>query len=289
MKKRAIGAVISMIMVFSMLAGCGGASGGTEGNAAGQSAAQEAAEDQSASEEAADDIAADQSAAEEAAPNSDAAQRDESADQTTDTTASTEEAAAPTEEAAAQTADTAEKAAAAGDDAGSQGLADLAAFTQGGLNTPEEMKAPDEISEDQVAALDRAMRAYKPPQESLLKNEAAEFYYYSQMDETEQAIYDAYLMCAADPTTTENTVVVNIPVDPATREFAEKDFRAFHGMLYDHPELFWLYNGTEAKISLSAPKEQNLWRRSICRQVTRRSPSRSTTSSLTWSPMTRRS
>ena len=263
MKKRAIGAVISMIMVFSMLAGCGGASGGTEGNAAGQSAAQEAAEDQSASEEAADDIAADQSTAEEAAPNSDAAQSNESADQTTDTAVSTEEAAAPseetaasTEEAAAQTADTAEKASAAGDGTESQGLADLAAFTQGGLNTPEEMKAPDEISEDQVAALDRAMRAYEPPQESLLKNEAAEFYYYSQMDETEQAIYDAYLMCAADPTTTENTVVVNIPVDPATREFAEKDFRAFHGMLYDHPELFWLYNGTEAKISLSAPKEQ---------------------------------
>ena len=50
MKKRAIGAVISMIMVFSMLAGCGGASGGTEGNAAGQSVAEEAAEDQSASE-----------------------------------------------------------------------------------------------------------------------------------------------------------------------------------------------------------------------------------------------
>ena len=118
------------------------------------------------------------------------------------------------------------------------------------------MEAPDEIDEDQVAALDRAMRDYKPPQESLLKNEAQEFYYYSQMDETEQAIYDAYLMCATDPTSTDNTVVANIPVNPATREFAEKDFRAFHGMLYDHPELFWLYNGTEAKISLGAPKEQ---------------------------------
>jgi hypothetical protein len=35
-----------------------------------------------------------------------------------------------------------------------------------------------------------------------------------------------------------------------------KQFVAYYGLLYDHPELFWLYNASESDISLAAPYEQ---------------------------------
>ena len=100
------------------------------------------------------------------------------------------------------------------------------------------------------------MRAYIPPADSLLINNAESFYYYEQMDKDEQAIYDALLMCATDPVSKDNIVLASVSVDPVSEEFMEKQFVAYYGLLYDHPELFWLYNSSESDISVAAPYDQ---------------------------------
>lgn len=137
-------------------------------------------------------------------------------------------------------------------------LAPLAAHgrTLTGLRPAEQAEAPSELSEEEVDKMDRAMRAYTPPADSLLINNAESFYYYEQMDKDEQAIYDALLMCATDPVSKENIVLATVSVDPTSDEFLMKQFVAYYGLLYDHPELFWLYNASESDISLAAPYEQ---------------------------------
>ena len=125
-------------------------------------------------------------------------------------------------------------------------LAPLAAHgrTLTGLRPAEQAEAPSELSEEEVDKMDRAMRAYTPPADSLLINNAESFYYYEQMDKDEQAIYDALLMCATDPVSKENIVLATVSVDPTSDEFLMKQFVAYYGLLYDHPELFWLYNAS---------------------------------------------
>ena len=120
----------------------------------------------------------------------------------------------------------------------------------------EKAETPSELSGEEVEKLDRAMRAYIPPADSLLINNAESFYYYEQMDKDEQAIYDALLMCATDPVSKDNIVLASVSVDPVSEEFMEKQFIAYYGLLYDHPELFWLYNSSESDISVAAPYEQ---------------------------------
>ena len=240
--KKLIATLLSAAVAVSLLAGCGSsAGGGTSSNqsAEAEAPADAAAGDQAEAEAPADEAAGDQAEAEAPA---DAAAGDQA------------EAEAPADAAADTTA-----AAQVADAAGDGELQSLAAPTlnlAGGLKEPEELEEPDEMTQDETDKLDRAMRAYTPPADSLLKNQAKNFYYYSQMDKTEQTIYDALLMCATDPTDTNNAVVATIDVDPTTREFAEKEFTAYYGMLYDHPELFWLYNGAECDISVGAPRVQ---------------------------------
>ena len=222
--KKILATLLTAVMAASLLAGCGSSAGG--GTSSNQSAEETADQKEEAEAEAPADAAA--------------------ADQA--------EAEAPADAAAGMTA-AAEMAEAAGDGE-LKALAVPGFNIGGGLKEPEEMEEPEEMSQDETDKLDRAMRAYTPPADSLLQNKAENFYYYSQMNKTEQAIYDALLMCATDPTDTNNAVVATIDVDPTTREFAEMEFTAYYGMLYDHPELFWLYNGSECDISVGAPYVQ---------------------------------
>ena len=238
--KKILATLLTAAMVTSLLAGCGSSAGnGTSSNQSAEETVTEQEEAEAPAEEAAE------APAEAEAPAYAAA-----GDQA--------EAEAPAEapaDAAADTTAVAEVAEAAGDGE-LQTLAVPGFNIGGGLKEPEEMEEPDEMSQEETDKLDRAMRAYTPPEDSLLQNKAENFYYYSQMNNTEKAIYDALLMCATDPTNTDNAVVSTIDVDPTTREFAEMEFTAYYGMLYDHPELFWLYNGSECDISVGAPRVQ---------------------------------
>lgn len=117
----------------------------------------------------------------------------------------------------------------------------------------EEEKDVEALSEEGQNELDRAMRAYTPGGDTLLVNNAKEFYYYQQMTKDEQSLYDCMLMVAEDPTTTDNIIVTTVSVDPRSPEFMTLYTTAFFGLLYDHAELFWLYNESEASIVLSTP------------------------------------
>ena len=90
-----------------------------------------------------------------------------------------------------------------------------------GLRPMEEMDETNELTAEDTDKMDRAMRAYTPPADSLLVNKAKNYHYDSEMNRDQQAMYDAMYMCASDPTNPDNVTVANISVDPTTSDFYE--------------------------------------------------------------------
>ena len=228
--KKLMGVFLSMTLAVSMLAGCGGT------GASGTSGQQGAAQETEAAEPAAEEPAAEPAA--EAEP------------------AAGEPAAEPSAEAEPAAEGTAAETVASTGDGELKTLAGIPGFAIGGLKPVEALEEPDELTSEDTDNLDRALRAYTPPADSLLVNNAEIFHYYENMGSDEQAMYDAMLMCATDPTNVDNVTVANISVDPRSQDFTQILLVAYYGMLYDHPELFWLYNMTEAEMSFGAPYEQ---------------------------------
>ena len=121
----------------------------------------------------------------------------------------------------------------------------------GGFTIKDHYEDPSQLTEEEKAETDRAMRAYTGPSgESLLVNNASSFYFYEQMTPQQQTLYDAMQMVAEDPVTDQNMVTAFVNTDPYTKEFASDYLVAYYGMLYDHPEYFWLYNDIEARIGV---------------------------------------
>ena len=83
------------------------------------------------------------------------------------------------------------------------------------------------------------------------------YHYYSEMNRDQQAMYDAMYMCASDPTNPDNVTVANISVDPTTSDFYEVLLVSYWGLLYDHPELFWLLCPS-ARLT-SSPETALIW------------------------------
>ena len=135
-------------------------------------------------------------------------------------------------------------------------LAGIPGFAIGGLKPAEAPDDPEELTDEDTDNLDRAMRAYTPPADSLLINNAKTFHYYENMSKDEQTMYDAMLMCATDPTNTDNVAVASLSVDPRSADFKNIYLVAYFGLMYDHPELFWLYNSSEAEMAVGAPYTQ---------------------------------
>ena len=123
-------------------------------------------------------------------------------------------------------------------------------FPTGDLDSGLKVADSKEMSAEEVADADRAMRAYTPGPESYLKNKAKTFVYYEALDKDEQGMYDAMLMAAEDPTDPNNIVVFTTDLDPSTDDFRVKLQTAYFSMLYDHPELFWLYNDINASMGI---------------------------------------
>ena len=242
--KKVISVLLTAAVLASVMTGCGGAAGSS--TASGQS--EKVEEEAAAAEGEQTEAEADAAAAEGDAVAADAA-------------AEGDAAAAEGEQAEAEAAPAGATAAAQQADAGEslENVAETlpALGVGGGLQIVDMMKEAEDISEQETDKLDRAMRAYTPPEDSLIKNNAPEFYYYTQMNKVEQTIYDAMYMIATDPTNTDNVVVARFNgIDPHSEEFGNSYFVAYWGLCYDHPELFWLYNGTEASIYLATPQTQ---------------------------------
>ena len=154
---------------------------------------------------------------------------------------------------------------AAGDDAEAAGegtaldtaeLQSRMAFPVGDLSQIEMTAQANEMTADEEAEMDRAMRAYVPAADSLLINKAESFYYYDQLDEDTQGLYDAIYMAVEDAENAESIVTYLTDEDPYTDEFILKLYTAEYALLYDHAELFWLYNDIDTSLGAYVGNEQ---------------------------------
>ncbi len=105
------------------------------------------------------------------------------------------------------------------------------------------------VSANEIQEMDRAMRAFSPASDSLVKNNADDFYYYSQLDFESQGIYDAIMMLTEHPEEEGNFSLCLTGTDPSSDEFLDIVYTVFLAMTYDHPELFWMYNFSEVSIA----------------------------------------
>lgn len=107
---------------------------------------------------------------------------------------------------------------------------------------------PGEVSEDEAEEISRVSRAYVAPSEpTLLMNNASTFYYEEQLSGDAKELYDAMRMVCDDPVSEDNIVICRVDASPKEdpEEFFEAYYSAYIGLLYDHPEFFWLYNENE--------------------------------------------
>ena len=125
-------------------------------------------------------------------------------------------------------------------------------FPTGGMARLHDPEAVEKVSSEEASRMERSMRAYTPPAESLLINVAENYYYYEQLDSEEQAVYDALLMLAEDPVSEDNYNVYLSSVDPSSEECLSNIARAYFALIFDHPELFWLYNSCKASIGMGS-------------------------------------
>lgn len=137
------------------------------------------------------------------------------------------------------------------DSAAAAGEIKLASHSVGDLTLLEPEADMEEIDSGEAEEMDRVIRAYEPVDSSLLVNRAEHFYYYETLDAEEQELYDAMLMVAQNPQADGSSYLVPVTVqaNPESEEFRTQYFEAYYSMLYDHPELYWLYNQTEVTLN----------------------------------------
>ncbi len=108
------------------------------------------------------------------------------------------------------------------------------------------------LSADQAAVLNEKMQGYSAPEESLLINKAASYFYYDKLEPTAKQIYDLFLQVAEDPVSEGNIGLLMTDINPSSDEFYTLFNLAYRAVCFDHPELFWLYSGEEAEITFSS-------------------------------------
>ena len=111
----------------------------------------------------------------------------------------------------------------------------------GGIkNVPTDLSA-QETTEEQKSEITRAMRAYTNKTNVEIINNAKSFYVYDKLNKEEKAMYDAFYVLAQDPTTSDNYVSFQTNMDIQGQEFWDELFVAQISLVYDHPELWWMY------------------------------------------------
>lgn len=114
-----------------------------------------------------------------------------------------------------------------------------------------------ELTEEETAQANRAMRAYLPTSGTPLVNNAKSFYYYEQLNSEEQNIYDALMLLVEDPVDENNIIMYSTELDLNSEEFNSALSMAYYAMLYDHPELFWIYNDIKTQIMFGIPNQNS--------------------------------
>lgn len=116
----------------------------------------------------------------------------------------------------------------------------MAAFPVGDIVTAEPLGDGEEASQEEIERIDRAMRDYQYPETSPLINNAKSFYYYECLNDAGQELYDTFMMAASDPSGS-NYVAYLTYDNPTSQDFKDAVNLCFWCMLYDHPELYYLY------------------------------------------------
>ncbi len=157
----------------------------------------------------------------------------------------------------APSSDTATEETAADTSASGESVPTLnASLPIGGLVINTDMVEPDEMDEAEVDKALRSIRAYTPSEEeSLIVNNAESFYFYDQLSADEQAVYDVLLELVHEPTAEEQYFAVPLQSGAAEEDVSLICTTALWAMLYDHPELFWLYNGIEDDVFMGMDDE----------------------------------
>ena len=111
----------------------------------------------------------------------------------------------------------------------------------GGMKSaPKDLEAAV-IDEEQKAEITRAMRAYTNQTTAQIINNAESYYVYDRLNKEEKNLYDALYVLAQDPTTSENYVSFQTGMDVQGEDFWAEVFVAEISIVYDHPELWWVY------------------------------------------------
>ena len=120
----------------------------------------------------------------------------------------------------------------------------------GGLTLPEITK-PEEMSDEEVASAERAIRAFSPDASDILTiNNANSFYYYEHLTTDQRILYEGMITLLEDPTDDSSYITATL-VDDADEDEIVDDFRlARLALQYDHPEYFWIYNGVKTDIDV---------------------------------------
>lgn len=103
------------------------------------------------------------------------------------------------------------------------------------------------ITSEQAAEINAQMSTYVPTEGSLVRNHAEHYYYYEHLAPEAREMYDIMLGIAKDPVP-ENHGVMLTDLDPQSGEFEYFFVMAYFSLVFDHPELFWLYNTLETTI-----------------------------------------
>lgn len=100
----------------------------------------------------------------------------------------------------------------------------------------------NELSAEEAEEMDRAMRAYTPPKDSLLINKAKNYYYYSKLDDASKELYDTILMGTEDPEYATSRALLITDRNPFDDAFWDWYNIAATAVMLDHPERFWMYS-----------------------------------------------
>lgn len=106
-------------------------------------------------------------------------------------------------------------------------------------NAPEKAK---KLTKKEASEKEKLISSYTK-KESLLKNDAKFYYYYSILDPVSKEIYDILYDVASDPVDPGNIGLMITELDPYSEEFQDAYNLAYRAMMFDHAELFWLYSG----------------------------------------------
>lgn len=134
------------------------------------------------------------------------------------------------------------------------------AMPTGDMGKVLELSDMKEYTQEDVDRVDRAIRAYTPSvSEGLLINNSSKFYYYDSIPKEAQDFYDAMYMVAEDPVSADYYISVTMDQPLTKDDFTHYYYLAYQAMCFDHPELFWLYNGSKTSIGAGSQDSQTFY------------------------------